>query len=48
VEAAAETRVDLERGTRTIELELEKPSALRCEIEEAPGSPGRLRILTGR
>jgi putative heme-binding domain-containing protein len=49
VEAAPETRVNLERGTRVIELGLDGgTSPLRCEIEEATGSPGRLRIVTGR
>ncbi|HEX7897482.1 MAG TPA: PVC-type heme-binding CxxCH protein [Planctomycetota bacterium] len=49
VEAAVEVNVELERGAHVIELGVEgRTSPLRCEIEEAPGSSGRLRILTGR
>jgi putative heme-binding domain-containing protein len=49
VEAAHTVDVELERGTRLIEIGLEgRKAPLRCEIEEAPGSPGRARILTGR
>ncbi len=49
VEAAVEVNVDLERGAHLIEIGLAgRTSPLRCEIEEAPGSSGRLRILTGR
>jgi putative heme-binding domain-containing protein len=49
VDAAVEVNVELERGTHLIELGLEgRTSPLRCEIEDAPGSSGRLRILTGR
>jgi putative heme-binding domain-containing protein len=47
VPAAAEVDVDWDRGVHAVVVS--GPAApLRLEIEEAPGSPGRLRILGGK
>ncbi len=46
---AKEAEVELERGPHTISVSpREKLDRLRLEIEEAPGSPGRLRIVGGK
>jgi putative heme-binding domain-containing protein len=46
---AREVEVELERGPHAISVSpREKLDRLRLEIEEAPGSPGRLRIVGGK
>jgi len=47
--AGKEIDVELERGPHSITVSpRERLDRLRLEIEEAPGSPGRLRIVAGR
>ena len=52
VELKEPIEVDLGRGPHWLEFKVDAAArggaGLRCEIEEAPGSPGRLRIVGGR